>query len=147
MVQAEKERGQEGLGVEGPLQKIARIGIEMDGHSSFHFFPLIKKPFDISSQLFQKIDLCSLGMEVFDPELFVKQDRESPLIGVDEIVRILPSWYVWVKGNAAEKITVKSVAAPPLLRVSSCEFGVCFRTSVLIYWPAGFDGTADTGFF
>ena len=71
------------------------------------FFPFIEKTLNIPSQLFLKKDFCSFGVKVFDLELFVKQETESQLAGIDEIIRILSSWNVRVKWDATKKITME----------------------------------------
>jgi hypothetical protein len=47
-------------------------------------------------------------VEVSDSELRIKKEGESPPMGIDEIIRIFPSWNEGVKGNALKKGRVEN---------------------------------------
>jgi len=72
IIEAEKERGKNCFGVEGPSQKISWIRVEIDIQSALHLFSLIEKPLDIAPQLLLKEGFRPFGVKVFNLELSVK---------------------------------------------------------------------------
>jgi hypothetical protein len=86
---------------------VSRIGIEINVQSGLGLSPFIEKTLNVPPKLILKKNFCSFGVEVFDSELLIKQEAESHLTGIDEIIRILSSRNIWVKWNAVEKITME----------------------------------------
>ena len=88
------------------------IGIEVDGQTSPGLLSFVEEPLNVPSQFFLEEGLRSFRMEVLDSQLFVKEQTETLLTCIDEIIGILPPRDVRVKGNALKYGLVKDKISP-----------------------------------